>query len=64
MPIYQYKCPECKQMMNKIQSFSAEKTIECDTCSAIAKRILPTSFTVRFKGDGWASTSGVIKEDD
>ena len=51
-------------MMNKIQSFSAEKTIECDTCSAIAKRILPTSFTVRFKGDGWASTSGVIKEDD
>ena len=50
--------------MSKIQRFSAEKTLECDTCSAIAERILPTSFTVRYKGDGWASTSGVIKEND
>lgn len=64
MPIYQYKCPACKEITNKIQRFDAKKTIECEVCNTIAKRILPTSFTVRYKGQGWASTSGIIGKDD
>lgn len=63
-PMYEYNCKVCVQTISKRQSFDAEKTIECDTCNTIAERILPTSFTVRYKGDGWASTSGVIGKDD
>lgn len=64
MPNYQYKCSECEHVTSRLQKYDAEKTLECEQCGKLAERALIDGPIIRFKGDGWASTSGVIKDNE
>jgi putative FmdB family regulatory protein len=51
MPIYEYECESCGQVLESIVSFSITE-ITCD-CGGTAKKIVSKSnFTL--KGKGWA----------
>ena len=64
MPIYQYKCSECGHITSERQGYDAETVLECEECGHIAERALIDGPIIRFKGDGWASTHGVIKDNE
>ncbi len=64
MPNYQYKCNKCEHVTSRIQKYDAEKTLVCEECGEMAERTLIGPPIIRYKGDGWASTSGVIKDND
>ncbi len=54
MPIYEYKCNDCKKVIEIHQNINdPEKTI-CPYCNGKIKRIMSyTSFVL--KGNGWAN---------
>ncbi|MGE4466006.1 FmdB family zinc ribbon protein [Sphaerochaeta sp.] len=55
MPIYEYSCPRCGKVTEKLVSFSnADEPVECPECHGEAKRIISSS-AFHLKGDGWAA---------
>ena len=54
MPFYEYKCAACQNKTTKRQSYSAEKTLECEECKNIMHRQIPKNFTFNLKGSGWS----------
>ena len=63
MPIYEYKCPECGAVFDRIQSMDAEKVSECDACGAPAKRIFSSRVAVVYKGWGFNHTDSLLPGD-
>jgi len=55
MPLYEYKCPECGHQFEKLESFSADRTTECQKCGSKAKRVLSLGSFI-LKGSGWYAT--------
>jgi putative FmdB family regulatory protein len=53
MPIYEYKCSECKKVFSKLESITNEQKVkDCPECGGKAHRIISqTSF--QLKGGGW-----------
>jgi putative FmdB family regulatory protein len=60
MPIYEYNCPKCKSEFERVlplaQYLSRQK---CD-CGAVAKKVIPSSVGVIFKGDDWVSKANRV----
>jgi putative FmdB family regulatory protein len=56
MPVYTYRCENCKKQFEKQQSFHDEPLKTCPTCKkkALKKVITPTK--VIFKGSGFYAT--------
>lgn len=52
MPLYEYRCTQCGNRFEKIQSFSAEPETECPKCHGALIRPL-TAPALQFKGAGW-----------
>jgi putative FmdB family regulatory protein len=53
MPIYEYRCKECGNKIEKIQNFDAKAPpCKCDKKVQMTRLISRTSF--HLKGDGWA----------
>jgi len=67
MPLYEYKCPKCGTIIDKLQSNFEALTIICRKCvkehneQVEMKKILSrTSFSL--KGDGWYKDHYGLKE--
>jgi putative FmdB family regulatory protein len=55
MPLYEYYCEACDSVFEALRSAreSGEPTA-CPNCSALADRIMPTTFASMSRRDGWA----------
>ncbi len=53
MPIYEYRCADCKKTFEVIQKFSDDPIKKCEHCSGtkVEKLISQSSFVL--KGGGW-----------
>lgn len=56
MPIYEYKCTECENRLEKLQKMSDDPLKDCPECgqSALTKLVSASSF--KLKGTGWYET--------
>ena len=55
MPIYEYRCPECKQIFEEWQRDYEEHEVTCPVCGSRTERLVShTSFIL--KGSGWYAT--------
>ena len=68
MPIYEYKCKNCGNELEELQSISEPPLLECPKCGKPALvRLIGTGSGVIFKGSGFyhtdykKSTSGKLK---
>lgn len=59
MPVYEYRCPECSHLFEKLVSFSqADREAACPTCGARAGKVLST-FAAIGAGSGSEASSAV-----
>lgn len=63
-PMYQYRCDKCEHVTSRLQKYDAERILDCEECGEVAERAIIGPPIIRFKGKGWASTRGVIKDND
>ena len=52
MPLYEYKCKQCKKHTEKIQKFSHAEITECPHCKGPLERVVSAA-AISFKGGGW-----------
>jgi putative FmdB family regulatory protein len=52
MPLYEYECKQCRQRLEKIQSFSAPHETMCPNCGGQLERVISAP-AIQFKGAGW-----------
>ena len=55
MPIYEYRCDDCKEVFEAIQRISDEPLDACRHCGGTAHRIV-SSPAIQFLGSGWYVT--------
>ncbi len=57
MPTYQYECSACGYRMDKMQSMTSPKLIQCPACHKdTLHRLIGTGGGIIFKGDGFYET--------
>lgn len=52
MPIYEYECQSCQEVIEKWQSLAEQPLTTCPSCSGILKKIISQS-SFQLKGGGW-----------
>jgi putative FmdB family regulatory protein len=52
MPLYEYKCKQCKKHTEHIQKFSDPEIAECPHCGGLLERVVSAA-AISFKGGGW-----------
>lgn len=55
MPIYEYKCKECEEKVEYIQSFSDKPKRKCLFCGGRLEKQISLPGTPTFAGGGWAA---------
>jgi len=55
VPIYVYRCADCKAETEKRQGFSDAPLTTCETCGGAVRRVLQPAGVI-FKGSGFYST--------
>ncbi len=55
MPIYEYECEKCGDIIEAFQNFSDKPLKNCDNCSGKLHKIMSQS-TFHLKGTGWYVT--------
>jgi len=55
MPIYEYRCEECGQVIELIQKFSDAPLTKCESCGGKLEKLLSPP-GLQFKGSGWYVT--------
>jgi putative FmdB family regulatory protein len=55
MPIYEYKCLECGEHLEKLQKSSDEPLTKCESCGGKMEKQWSLS-GFQFKGEGWYVT--------
>lgn len=55
MPIYEYECEKCGEIIEKFQNFSDKPLKKCEKCSGKVHKIISQS-TFHLKGTGWYVT--------
>ena len=55
MPLYEYQCDECGEVIEVIQRFSDDPLTTCPTCAGQLERLLSAP-AIQFKGNGWYVT--------
>ena len=51
MPVYEYRCPDCTHLFEKLVSFSeASRGVNCPTCGAQASKLLSTFAAIGVAG--------------
>ena len=53
MPIYEYRCNDCKKTFEVIQKFSDDPIKECIHCSGVKVKKLISQSSFILKGGGW-----------
>ena len=63
MPIYEYKCVDCRTHIEKMQKISDAPLTVCENCGGkLEKQVSRTGF--QFKGEGWYVTDYAGKKSD
>lgn len=62
MPIYEYRCEECNNTFELLESFSAEPIKKCVECGGEARRVISSSSFI-LKGSGWYLTDYARKKE-
>lgn len=61
MPIYQYKCTGCNELVDKVRGINDKEDapdLVCNQCNSTLKRYYAGgSFGLQFNGGGWAHKS-------
>lgn len=52
MPIYEYQCESCEDIIEKFQSLSEDPMTTCPSCSGSLKKLISMS-SFQLKGGGW-----------
>ena len=52
MPIYEYQCDSCKEVVEAWQSLSEDPMTTCPSCSGTLKKLISQS-SFQLKGGGW-----------
>ena len=55
MPIYEYECEKCGEVVEKFQNFSDKPLKKCEKCAGKLHKIISQS-TFHLKGTGWYVT--------
>lgn len=63
MPIYEYKCAECGERIERMQKISDEPLTVCEVCSGRLEKQWSLS-GIQFKGAGWYVTDYTNKTKD
>jgi putative FmdB family regulatory protein len=72
MPIYEYQCTSCGEVVEVLQKFSDAPLKKCKSCKKFTLRKLMGTPALQFKGSGWyitdyagknAANNGAAKED-
>ncbi len=61
MPIYEFECPKCKSEFELILPLAQYQDPQKCKCGSLAKKVMPSSVGVVFKGDDWVSKANRIK---
>jgi putative FmdB family regulatory protein len=56
MPIYEYRCQDCGQELEKLQRMSDDPLVDCPACGKPALKRLVSAAGFRLKGGGWYET--------
>ncbi len=56
MPIYEYRCEQCRHQFDQLQQLSAPQIAICPQCSSDAKRLISAPMGLVFRGSGWYIT--------
>lgn len=56
MPIYEYRCNACGNLLDALQKISDEPLRDCPECGEAALRRLISAPSFRLKGSGWYET--------
>jgi len=56
MPIYEYECQACGQVLDALQKVSDEPLVHCPSCGEGALKKLVSAPRFRLKGSGWYET--------
>lgn len=56
MPIYTYRCQNCRAAFEKTQTFFDKPLTRCPECRMSTMRRIPQLPAIVFKGSGWYST--------
>ncbi|MFK0572371.1 FmdB family zinc ribbon protein [Endozoicomonas sp.] len=56
MPIYEYQCEQCSEVIEVIQKFSDAPLSDCQACGQPALKKLLSAPAFRLKGGGWYET--------
>lgn len=61
MPVYEYRCPECTRLFEKLVAFSAsDREVACPSCGARASKLLSTFAAIGAASGGGPSASASI----
>ena len=52
MPTYEYRCRECGESLDVVQSFTDDPLTECPACEGELKKVFAAP-SIAFKGDGF-----------
>jgi len=56
MPVYEYRCPDCTHLFEKLVPFSeANRDVSCPTCGTQASKLLSTFAAIGTAGGSSAS---------
>lgn len=55
MPTYQYRCTECSEELEIVQSFTDDPLTVCPSCSGVLRKVY-NAVGVVFKGSGFYAT--------
>lgn len=64
MPIYEYRCEECRHQFDTLQKMSADPLTECPACGKSALKKAITAAAFHLKGGGWYETDFKGKKKD
>lgn len=56
MPIYEYRCQDCRHELERIQKISDAPLTDCPDCGRASLRRLISAPGFRLKGSGWYET--------
>ncbi len=56
MPIYEYRCQDCGEELEKLQRMSDDPLVDCPACGKPALKRLVSAAGFRLKGGGWYET--------
>ena len=56
MPIYEYQCDDCNNVLDALQKVNDKPLVDCPECGKNSLRRLISAPNFRLKGEGWYET--------